>query len=275
VAGIDGLKIYISDRRHGNMSLTNFKSIDYLNNNGKVSYYFRQAATYPRFYGKTILNRYRFLRTLGLDLRKAFCPTLGLTDEIQVINKRNWFMFEDSGTIFKSRTRCDAVITNIADLALMFNVADCPVVHVYDARKIILGKIHSGRVNTLKNITGKTVQKMKKKFSCKEEDMIATFASPFLRACCNFMFYLGFNEQDPEIQKIMPALTEVKGGWMMDLQEAINIQLRAEGVRNIVQSDLNCTLCGGEHFSHRGWQTRHPDHPLPGRFAVVSMMTNF
>ncbi|OGI25669.1 MAG: hypothetical protein A3J76_01700 [Candidatus Moranbacteria bacterium RBG_13_45_13] len=274
VTEIPGLKISISDKGHGTMSLTDYENTGFGINDSRFKRFFRQAKSFPSFYLTAIRNRLRFLQDCEIDFRKTFCPTLDLGDKIAVIDKHNQFMFQESGVLFKSRFRFDSVITDVPDLPLMFYAADCPIVILFDRRKAF-AKFHSGRENTLKNIAGKTARKMEEKFFCRPADIVAYFPSPYICEECHFLTFLGFNLEDREARRIKPAISEEKGGWKLDLRKAIEIQLRSEGVEQIIPNDPGCTLCnGGNHFSHRGWTLRHPHHTKSGRFAVVTVMRN-
>lgn len=274
MAGITGLKIFVSDKGHGDMSLTDYKNQGFGINDSYLKQLIRRLISYPVFYRATIQNRLRFLQTCRIDTEKIFCPSLGLTDKIAVINKHGARYFEGNGLFWRGASSCDAVITDVLDFPIMFLVADCPVVTLFDQKRFVLAQIHCGRENILKNIVGKTVRIMKDELSCSPENTFAHFASPHLCRGCHFLTFLGFNLHNPECEKIRPAIAEVAGGWEFDVRRAIEIQLGLEGIVNIVPGSTVCTLCGEEnYFSHRGWTTRHPDHTEIGRFTVVAMMT--
>ncbi len=272
MTGILGLNIFISDKGHGNMSLTDYKQQGFGINDSYANRFFRQIKSYPEFYWSTIKSRIRFLKSINMSAERIFCPTLGLSDKIAVINEFNARYFEGNGFFWKSPASYDAVITNLIGLPIAFLPADCPVVILFDQRQNVLAQIHSGRENILQNIAGKTARMMKEKFFCKPSDIVA-YVSPHLCAKCFVLSYLGFLG-NPEYEKIKAAVVEAEGGWSFDMRLAIEIQLGLEGISGVTSGPTTCTLCGKENlFSHRGWSSLHPDHPEIGRFAVISMMT--
>ena len=274
MTGIPGLKIVISDQGHGTMSLTNFMNNGFRINDRRFDHFLRQLKSYPAFYWSVIKNRLLFLRSCGIDTENIFCPTLGLTDEIVVIKAFNARYFEGSGFFWKSSASLDAVITDVLDLTFMFLPADCPIVILFDQRRHVLAQVHCGRENILKNIVGKTANVMKKEFFSDASDIVV-WISPHLCRDCHVLSFLEFLN-NPEYEKIKPAIAETEGGWSFDMRLAIEIQLSHEGIDNLVPSPTVCTLCGEENFfSHRGWSIRHPEHANPGRFAVLAKMTQF
>lgn len=272
MAGFTGLEIVESTRCHGTLSL-----VDHGNHkptNGNWQNYCRQLKTYPGFYLGTLRSRFRFLKSCEIDFQDVFCPRLGVSDKIIVIENPDHLSFRESGIFFPSFYRCDAVITNVVGFSIMFLVADCPVITLHDPRKKIMAHIHSGRKGILQNIAGKCVRKMREKFDSNPADVIAYFSS-HLCPVCHKLTYVPFDIGNPpqEIEPIVPAFTIGQGVFHFDLELANELQLRAEGVNNVLSKKSACTLCGGVNlFSHRGWETKHPDHPKSGRFAVVARM---
>jgi len=63
----------------------------------------------------------------------------------------------------KELPKSDALITNSPNLVLSVRTADCIPLLLVDPESKLIGAIHSGWRGTLKNIAGKTVQKMKTK----------------------------------------------------------------------------------------------------------------
>lgn len=272
MVGIAGLKIFVSDKSHGDMSLTNFRNNGFSINDSRLQHLLRRMKTYPKFYWETMKNRLRFLKLCDLNTECIFWPTLGSSDRIVVVKKHNARYFEGSGLFWKSPASYDAVITDLIDFPVAFPPADCPVIVFFDQKRFVLAQVHSGRENILKNIAGKAARAMKKEFFCDSSDIVVWF-SPHLCKKCFVLSYLGFLN-NLEYEKIKPAIFEVKDGWGFDMRLAIEIQLEREGIGNFIPGPAVCTLCGNENlFSHRGWSGRHPNHPEPGRFAVVTKMT--
>jgi len=271
MTGTTEIEIFLSTKGHRNMSLTDFENIGFGVNDSLSKRALRRMGSLPAIYWRAINNRLAFLKACRIDPRQVFCPKLGLTDNIVVIGQTNKNRFKGSGLYLDSRFECDAVITDVPGLTIMFLPADCPVIILFDQKQGILAQIHSGRNNILKNIAGKTARTLKEDFFCNPDDIIVYF-SPHLCAQCYLLSYLGFLN-NPEYGKIEPAIVEVENGWQFDMRKAIEIQLGLEGIGRIIAGPSTCTLCGEENlFSHRGWEQMHPNHREPGRFAVISRM---
>jgi YfiH family protein len=67
----------------------------------------------------------------------------------------------------------DALVTNVSNLCLCVQTADCVPVLIYDPQKKVIAAIHAGWRGTVSQITAKTVQMMMEAFQCKPADMIA------------------------------------------------------------------------------------------------------
>lgn len=83
----------------------------------------------------------------------------------------------DSGKIIKN---ADGLVTKDKNLFLLIYTADCIPVFLYDAINNIIGLTHAGRRGSLKNISGNTVEKMKKMGA--KTDSIKVYLGPHI---CN------------------------------------------------------------------------------------------
>jgi copper oxidase (laccase) domain-containing protein len=272
VVGFFEFIVSISNRVHGNMSFVDFENLGFRLGDSIASRTLRQAKSFLSIRRQAIANRLAFIKACEIDPRQVFCPTLGLTDKVAVVRKSNSDQFTGKGLYFKGPA-CDAVITDIPDLSIMFLPGDCPVTVLFDQRQGILAQIHNGRENIFKNIAGKTARMLKENFSCDPGDIIVRH-SPSLCPECHTLTYLMHLVGDPEFEKIRPAIVENESGWQFDMRKATELQLGAEGIDRVIADPPVCTLCDDkeEFFSHRGWVERHPNHSDPGRFAVVSRM---
>lgn len=139
---------------------------------------------------------------------------------------------------------CDALITNVANTALMVMVADCIPILLYDDKKGVIAAIHAGRNSTFLKITPKTVLKMCETFGCNPSDINAILG-PSIQKCCY--------EVSLELANIVKESfgEEFVKNRNIDLQ-GINRKLLEElGVFNIEQSKI-CTKCSNSnYFSYR------------------------
>ena len=149
----------------------------------------------------------------------------------------------------------DALMTNIPDVGLMIQQADCQAVMLYDPEHGAVANIHSGWRGSVQNIIAKTVAAMTAAYGTRPASLSAAI-SPSLGPCCGeFVNYQ---------QELPPAFY----GYQtqpnhFDFWAISRDQLRDTGVR-IEQIEIagRCTVCDGDYFSYRR-------DKVTGRFASV------
>lgn len=173
-------------------------------------------------------------RYIGVDREKL---------QKKVGNKKLVFMKQihsDIVTIVDKNSsvqECDAMITNDRDVALCVVVADCIPVILRDDVKKVVAVAHAGRVGSFKGIVKKTIERMKKEFTCKEENIHINFG-PSIRKCCY--------EVGSEVIDGYEDFTCIKNGKIyLDL-----IELNKQGLKNL-EIDPTCTCCDTNYFSYR------------------------
>lgn len=151
---------------------------------------------------------------------------------------------------------CDAMITDIKQISLVIQVADCQSILMYDHVLKVIANVHSGWRGSIKNIIRRTISVMEKEFDSKPGNIVAGI-SPSLGPCC--AEFVNYKNEIPE------KLWKYKDGsdhfdfWAISLD-----QLCDAGVlkKNIYLSEI-CTRCNTDlFFSFRGEETT-------GRFAAV------
>lgn len=148
----------------------------------------------------------------------------------------------------------DGMITNIPEIALVTQYADCTPLIFCDPVKRVVATSHSGWRGTVKQIGRVTVEKMVLNYGCKAENIIAAIG-PCIGSCCYEVddpVYNAFSEIDYlDLTKIFKVLGG--GKFKLDLVEANKQILVKSGVKeeNIDLSDV-CTCCNHtELHSHR------------------------
>jgi len=150
----------------------------------------------------------------------------------------------------------DAMVTNRLGRALAIQVADCQAVLLFDTRKNIVANIHSGWRGSIRNIVGRTVAEMNKRFSCRSDDLVAGI-SPSLGPCC-----AEFVNYKREIPKRFWKYGD--GNRRFDFWALTRDQLLHAGVRkDRIETGGLCTRCRKNlFFSYRG-------EGVTGRTAAV------
>ena len=150
----------------------------------------------------------------------------------------------------------DAVVTDIPDLALVIQVADCQPVLLVDPVKKVVANIHSGWKGSISNIIGKCVDAMHDTFGSDPGDILAGIG-PSLGPCCSE--FVNYTQEIPT--HLWPYKNEKN---YFDFWRISQDQLTAKGVapKNITLAGI-CTRCSADaFFSYRNNNTT-------GRFAAV------
>jgi purine-nucleoside/S-methyl-5'-thioadenosine phosphorylase / adenosine deaminase len=105
--------------------------------------------------------------------RKTFYENLGLSERTVAYQRQ---IHSDIITFVDNGGNCgesDAMITVKKNFGLAISTADCVPVFIYDKPQKIISAVHSGWRGTEKKILLKTLEKLKKEFNSKPEDLIA------------------------------------------------------------------------------------------------------
>ncbi len=142
--------------------------------------------------------------------------------------------------------RVDGIITDIKDLALMIQVADCQAVMFYDPKRQVIANVHSGWRGSVQNILGHCVHLMQTQFACAPSDIMVGI-SPSLGPCCaEFIHYK--KELPREFLPYKDMNSPHFDFWQISRQ-----QLQEKGIleENIEVMGI-CTKCNyNDFFSHR------------------------
>ncbi|PIE63546.1 MAG: multicopper polyphenol oxidase, partial [Desulfobacterales bacterium] len=159
--------------RQGGVSQGDFASLNVGNN--------------TRDSGDAVLeNRRRIQNHLGVS--RSFYVQQVHGREILVLKSRDLPLEKLQGFVTHVHT-ADGIITDIKDLALMIQVADCQAVLFYDPVRQVIANVHSGWRGSVQNIIGHCVDVMKYEFGCSPADILVGI-SPSLGPCCaEFIHY--------------------------------------------------------------------------------------
>ena len=145
----------------------------------------------------------------------------------------------------------DGLITNKKDIILATTNADCILMLFFDPQKKVIANVHSGWKGTLQEISIEAVKKMKKEYSCNEEDIMC-FICPSIRKChfevdqeVKDLFYNKFKKLY-NIEEIIEENKE-KNKWHIDTVLINRTILKQEGLKeeNIIDSGL-CSVCNSD-----------------------------
>jgi copper oxidase (laccase) domain-containing protein len=129
------------------------------------------------------LDLEEFLERVGIKRDELFYLDQVHGDGVIVVKKK-----DRKGKIPKK----DALITAEKNLPIGVFTADCLPVFLYDIKRKVIALIHAGRKGTEKEITKKTILKMKKEFRTNPKDLKVVFG-PAIRSCCYEIDLIGSN----------------------------------------------------------------------------------
>lgn len=154
----------------------------------------------------------------------------------------------------------DALMTNIPELGLMIQQADCQAVMLYDPEHGAVANIHSGWRGSVANIIAKTVAAMAKAYGTRPAALHAAI-SPSLGPCCGE--FINYRTELPLAFHAYQTQPNHFDFWAISRD-----QLRNAGVR-VEQIEIagRCTVCNENYFSYRR-------EGVTGRFASVIGMVS-
>jgi hypothetical protein len=161
------------------------------------------------------------------------------------------------------RNHTDAIITNDRSIALVMRFADCAPIVFYDPVHHALGIAHAGWRGVAANIAQETVSAMQAAFQTEPPELWAGIGP-----CISVDRYRVGPEVIEAVRAACPADSPIvqaqpDGSTHLDLNAAIDSQLRACGLMHIEVSGLCTATHTSEWFSHRA------ENGKTGRFGVV------
>ncbi|MBM9530283.1 peptidoglycan editing factor PgeF [Desulfoprunum benzoelyticum] len=138
----------------------------------------------------------------------------------------------------------DALVTDLAEVGLMVQHADCQAVLLFDPQRRVIGAVHSGWRGSVLDILGKTVGLIVSRYRSRAEDLLAV-VSPSLGPCCS-EFVNHRRELPPHFQRFRT------GDNHFDFWRISREQLVAAGLKpgSITVAGI-CTSCSRDYFSYR------------------------
>jgi len=167
------------------------------------------------------------------------------SDKIKVVTEKQ----AGSGIIKPSIKGADGLMTNQKNLFLCIKTADCIPIFLYDPCKEVIAALHSGRIGTEKNIVGKAIKKMKRKYDCKPGNIQAELGP----AICGKNYQVDKQTFDNFVHKTGIEQTFPN----LDLKKVIIANLFDAGIPedNIKNHDI-CTKTNADYFSYRENNTK-------------------
>jgi hypothetical protein len=155
----------------------------------------------------------------------------------------------------------DAFVTNIPGVALMMKVADCQALLMFDPAQKVVAAVHAGWRGLMQDISGETINVLKKDFGVKPENLIVGIG-PSLGPCCSFF-------SDPRVELSGEFEPYIDGKNKVDLWKFSTDQLVKHGIKpDHIEHARVCSMCGaGDKF-----YSFRRDRGVTGRFGVLILL---
>ena len=201
---------------------------------------------------ENVLENYRRMcAAIDVDYEKCVISKQTHTTNIRIVTEKD---IGKGIIVERDYTDIDGLITNVPDIVLVTQYADCVPLLFADPIKKVIASSHAGWRGTVNRIAEKTVKLMNKHFGCNPEDILVGIA-PSIMQCCFEVDKPVFDEfcklKDIDINDICQFKPNNK--YNINLQKTTRLILLSAGVpkENIVITDL-CTKCNPNLFhSHR------------------------
>ncbi|MEX1297754.1 MAG: peptidoglycan editing factor PgeF [Desulfotignum sp.] len=189
-------------------------------------------------------NRTRILSCLGLS-RSVFLNQVH-GKQILVLERKDkidpdLFWSPDHlahGTVLSA----DAVVTDLKQVVLVIQVADCQAVMLADPEKNVIANVHSGWRGSIENIIGRCVGVMVDRFGCDPKQMLAGI-SPSLGPCCAQFIHYRKEIPEPLWQYKLPD-RDYFDFWRLSVDQ---LQEKGLDLQHITTMG-ECTRCRPDRF---------------------------
>ncbi len=216
---------------------------------------------------RVLQNRRMLTEALGIDLMNCTFANQCHTSNVAIVNDSG----RGRGALEKETalTNTDALVTNVPNICLGVQVADCVPILLYDPVFRVIASVHAGWKGTVRKIAGETVYKMVYNYGSRPENIIACLG-PSNGPCCYEVGNEVVREAGSALGSLKGIIRETgrEGRFIFDQWEANVRQLKDSGLKgdNIELPGI-CTQCNsGMFYSHR----KH--NGMTGRFMAGIML---
>lgn len=212
----------------------------------------------PKFFPHKPVRGARLAAEVHKDLSQSYnrlARAFGLSQRGPVtanqVHGNSVLIVEDKGAGGHRPVEADAMVTNVAGVALGVLTADCLPILLFDPVKRVAGAVHSGWRGTVKKVATGAVEAFKKRFGSSPGDIFAALG-PCIGPCC----YVVDDEVTGEFKRAFG-----EGAGYLTEGPARRLDLRAANIEQLLSAGLGeanistetvCTSCRSElFFSYR------------------------
>ncbi len=178
--------------------------------------------------------------------RKIICKSLQIEHLISLnqVHGKKVIIIDKNNLSQVNNQEADAMITNLANVGLLIQHADCQPVLFFDPIKQVVAATHNGWRGSVVNILAKTVTMMERHYSCSPEN-IKVVIGPSLGPCC-----AEFINYQQELPRQLHDFQVKKNHF--DFWQISRRQLQEKGIKDENISSLEiCSKCDDNFFSYR------------------------
>ena len=196
---------------------------------------------------ENVLKNYEIIaETLGMDHTRLVLSKQIHEDIIHTATEND---LGNGVTRENAFTSVDALITDKPNIPLVTLYADCTPVFFLDPKKRVIALAHSGWRGTVKRISSKVIDKMKKDYGSDSADIL-TAIGPSIQMD---NFEVGDEVAEIFLREFGETTVKKYGEkYHVNMQKAIKIQLMQAGV-----SENNIDDCGIDTYSNSGFLFSH------------------
>jgi polyphenol oxidase len=196
------------------------------------------------FTTKFAANVVKYLDEKGYSRSMVYLPIQRHTDRVLILDS------EPEPEV------ADAVVTNIENVLIGVQVADCVPIVLFDEKKRVIGAVHAGWRGTAAQILKKTIKVMVEHFRSSPDNIIMAFG-PSIKGCCYAV--------DSEVNDAICISTGAgeyssrkNSKFFIDLSSANMVQALSLGVRkDNIWVSKECTFCNPDRFHSYRYHENH------------------
>ena len=181
---------------------------------------------------RDVMQNHKLLAdAVGYDLKKLVFMNQIHSNEVVVIDEESF-----------SVPSCDALVTNMQDVALMVMSADCAPLLMHDEVCGVIAAVHAGRAGAFGNIVKNVITTMQEQYGCNSTDIQVAVGPRICTSCYEVS------------QKELDEAAELGYGFAckqthLDIDAILKHQLKECGVlEENIDFLPHCTKCESEKF---------------------------
>ncbi len=216
---------------------------------------------------RVLQNRRMLSDAVGIDLLKFTFANQCHSTNVAIVDENG----RGRGALEKDTAlvNTDGMVTNVKNICLSVQVADCVPVLLYDPVHQVIASLHAGWRGTVRKIAQEAISKMVQNYGSKAEDIYAGLG-PSNGPCCYEVGDDVYREARIALGSVKDIIipTQQPGKYIFDQWEANIRQLKDAGVKeeNIELAGI-CSQCQSDKF-----YSSRADEGVTGRFMAGIML---